>query len=202
VTVEAAKAKAIPLWKHYGWKGLMVPGAVVLVLLVVFVTQLNDHPPAKEIEESSSANATQAVLSVLQQSGVVVATTTPTTAKPPPDYDYLTCTHWREGEAKCVPLEPWPLTVEAKQLIGWQGGIRVNGVLSTDNTRDVADQIRRLPGVDACQMYLGLVQQDTGVLVRTVYANQQAATPGAVKLYDCTPKAGTAPVTVPTAGAA
>lgn len=202
MTAEAVKAKTIPLWKHFGWKGLMVPGLVVLVILVVFVTQLNDHPPAKQIEQQSAASAAQAVIGVLQQSGALGATTSTTAGKPPPDYDYLTCTHWREGDPKCVPLEPWPLTVEAKQLIGWQGGIRVNGVLSTDNTRDVADQIRRLPGVDACQMYLGLVQQDTGVLVRTVYSNQGAATPGAVKLYDCTPTAGAAPVTVPTAGGA
>lgn len=200
MSVETAKSKAIPVWKHFGWKGLLVPGAVLLVLLVVFVTQMNDHPPAKQIEENSAANAAQAVLGVLQQSGTLGTPTSTTVPKPPPDYDYLTCTHWREGEAPCVPLEPYPLTTEAMELIGWQGGIRRDGVLSTDNTRIVADQIRKLPGAKPCDLYLGTAIQDNGTLKRDVYPNQAAATPGAVKLYDCTPKAGAAPVTVPTAG--
>lgn len=202
MSAETVKAKTIPLWKHFGWKGLMVPGLVVLVVLVVFVTQMNDHPPAKEIETNSAASAAQAVLGVLQQSGALGAPTSTTPSKPPPDYDYLTCTHWLAGEAPCVPLEPYPLTTEAMELIGWQGGVRRNGVLSTDNTRLVADQIRSMPGVGPCTMYLGTSMQDNGTLKRTVYPNQAAATPGAVKLYDCTPKAGTAPVTVPTAGGA
>lgn len=202
MSAETVKAKTIPLYKHFGKTGFIVPLAVLGLLGLFAVVRLTDHPSATEIEQSSSVNAAQAVASVLRENGVIGSPTSTTAAKPPPDYDYLTCTHWRPGEAQCVPLEPWPLTTEAKQLIGWQGGIRVDGVLSSDTTRVVADQIRRLPGVDACQMYLGLAQDENGVLDRTVYPNQAASTPGAVKLYDCTPKAGSAPVTVPTAGAA
>lgn len=201
MSAETVKAKTIPFYKHFGAKGFIVPLAVVALLGFVWVLRSTHHPPVKETAQEGGLAGASALYKELQQQGVIGAPTSTTAPPPAPNYDYLTCTHWRQGDPKCVPLMPDPLTTEAKQLIGWQGGIRVNGVLSSDTTRDVADQIRKLAGVNHCDMYLGLAQKDNGVLDRTVFASQKDATPGAVKLYDCTPMAGAAPVTVPARGA-
>ena len=58
-------------------------------------------------------------------------------------------------------------------------GIRVNGVLSTDNTRDVADQIRRLPGVFAAGEMLDWEAPTGGYLLTACWATGRAAGLGA-----------------------
>lgn len=194
----AAVKAAIPLWRHFGWKGLVFPSVIVLALAAFGIARLTAAPDTETLA-LVAAQAAQAGAQQGAQQGP------PTTEAPPPTttpgYDYLSCSHQQAGDpTPCRPVLVWPLTEGAKTMIGFQRGAQVTGELNTANTRIVYDQIRNhLNGVDACQMWLGLERDASMNPVLTVYATQAEAPQGAAKLCDCSP-VGATPGTLPTAG--
>ena len=192
---------AVQWYRHLGWRGLIFPTLVVLVLSVVVAGKVLHTPDTKTVAAESAQASREAAAAAVAQALARTATTVTTPPAPIPAYDYLSCTHVAAGDpTPCAPLLVWPLTEGAKALIGLQqGGIK--GELSTVKTRIVADQIRQLGvGVDACTLWLGIVRDAAMNSVLTVYVGQANAPQGAAKLCDCTPSARGPQGTIPTDG--
>jgi hypothetical protein len=190
--------------KRYGPRGLIFPAVLVGVAVLFGLAQLGAAIKSATNPEPTYAASRQGTADGIKEAlgGAATQDTTPATSAAPPPYDYLTCTHQGPADPRpCVPVLPWPLTLEAKELIGYENGDRRAGVLSTTNTRLLVDQIRKMPLVDACTMALGMKLDSGANRVLTIYANEQVAPEGAVKLCDCAPTANAnTPATVPTVG--
>ncbi len=199
--MSAIPPMSVPFHRNPRNQKFAVPALIVILLIAWFVVGRNRSASEKDVAREAARVAAVEQIDTLKQSGLIATPTTEAASKPPPNYDYLTCTHTKPGDPECVKLFPYELTGAAKELIGWQGGQR-GGTLNTDNTRSIVEQIRKMPDVDACNMYLfiGPSARQNGSLERIVYPDGTHVADGAVKLYDCTPKAAT-PVTAPTKGA-
>lgn len=148
---------------------------------------MTDKPAAKFRDKWWSVPAAMAVALVIS-GGVLVlmslvkaASHDPAEAAPPPStttttadpsagyYNYLTCEGVkvlnRDGkpvgdDPSCNGLLIWPITPEARQLIGGEYG--VPGALNMTVTRDIATQIlTKFPTVDQCQLSIGIVDMPT-----------------------------------------
>lgn len=196
-------APSVKWWQHFGGpKALVFPTILVLALLVLGFKAVTAKPdPAEQNAATQQAAASGAADAIARTLGSAAAPPTTVPPAPIPLYDYLSCSHVVPGDgAPCAPLAPWPITEEAKTIIGYQQG-GIQGELSTVKTRIIADQIRNnMAGVDPCQMWLGLTRDENMNPVLTVYPNQAKAPQGATKLYDCTPS-GSTKGTIPTEGA-
>lgn len=134
------------------------------------------------------------------QASTAAAPMSTTVAPPPPEtvvveayYNYLTCDGMPAEQAPgCEGLLIWPLTAEARQLIGGQTG--VDGGINKNTSRSLATQLTtQFTGVNQCDLYLRLEDwrsPSTGLVVDNRRTLQKGPGGNAAKLVDCSAKAG------------
>lgn len=193
-----AASNSVPVWKHYGWKGLIFPSVVVLVLGFVAIGRLISQPDTNTLAAATAQAAQQGAA----QGAAAGPTTEPSTPVTTPGYDYLECSHVQPGDpTPCSSVLGWPLTEGAKAMIGYQKG-GLPGELNTANTRSVYVEIRnKYASVDACQLWLSIERDKAMNPVLTVWPSQTKAPAGSSQLVDCAPKGGGTSGTIPTQGA-